>query len=222
MRGLRLLGRSRHIQVCRRGSKNYDWYFKQLKVDEQKKQEQSHNQKVPKLPCPTEGVRRPKVYMDFAKGGEKIGRVTFELAQDLLPKTATNFLNLCTEAGESKLTYKGTVIHRIAQGEYLLGGDVLMEEGCGTFSSFGTKFFEDESFLIKHRTGVISMANSGTNTNGSQFFVTLKDCSHLNGRNVAFGAVSEGMDILLQLGRTLCFSGKPVIPIVVSDCGIVN
>lgn len=215
-----MVGRNPHNYLCRRGSKGYDWFYKQLDRDAQRAAEEKQLLKTPLLPPATSGTSRPKVWIDIQKGEEALGRVTFELASDLLPKTCSNFLRLCEGSGFHKdLGYKGTLFHKVAHREYVQGGDVLMEEGMGSHSAFEEATFEDEGFLISHRAGILSMANAGVDMNGSQFFVTLKDCRHLNGRHVAFGAVVEGLDILTEIGKSLCVDGKPVVPTFIQDCG---
>ena len=220
MRALGVVGRNPQNYLCRRGSKGYDWFYKQLDRDAKAAAEGKLLSKMPLLPAAASGVRRPKVWMDISKGDEALGRVTFELAADILPKTCENFLRLCNgTAFHEGMSYKNTLVHKVAHMEYLQGGDVLMEEGMGSHSAFEKSMFEDEAFVVSHRAGVLSMASSGVNRNGSQFFVTLKDCRHLNGRHVAFGAVVDGLDILTEIGKSLCVNGKPVVPTVIHDCG---
>lgn len=218
-RSVGIVSRNPHLNLCRRGSKNYDWYFNQLKRDTESSARKEHLKTVPLLPkLLDESKKRPRVYLDFTKEGLPLGRVTFELAHDLLPITSTNFVNLCSS--KQGLTYQNSLIHRIGHNEYVQGGDVLLEQGEGTYSSYDTQMFDDEAFVVAHRAGVLSMASSGVDKNGSQFFVALKDLDHLNGRNVAFGCVVDGMDVLNEISKSLCINGKPVSDVVVSSCGV--
>ena len=160
MRRLGLISSSPHLNLCRRGSKNYDWYYKQLQRDRDTASEMMALKDIPLLPpIASDSKKRPRVFFEFTQDEINLGKVTFELANDILPKTCTNFLNLCSTT--EGLTYMGTIVHKIANTEYIQGGDVLMEEGLGTHSSYDSKVFKDEGFVISHRAGVLSMANSG-------------------------------------------------------------
>lgn len=166
-----------------------------------------------------------KVFFDITANGESKGRVVFQLYDDIVPKTADNFRALCTgEKGVGKqgkpLSYKGSAFHRVIKDFMCQGGDFTNGNGTGGESIYGEKF-EDENFTKIHdRPFLLSMANAGPNTNGSQFFITTVPTPHLNGKHVVFGEVIEGKSVVRQLER--CEKGeqdKPVEDWVIADCG---
>ncbi|KAK5454068.1 Peptidyl-prolyl cis-trans isomerase D [Exophiala xenobiotica] len=171
---------------------------------------------------------RPRVYFDITIGGRKEGRVVFELYSDVVPKTADNFRALCTgEKGMGKsgkpLSYKGSIFHRVIKSFMIQGGDFTAFNGTGGESIYGEKF-PDENFELKHeKPFLLSMANSGPGTNGSQFFVTTVPTPHLDGKHVVFGEVINGKNIIRKIENLPTQSDKPSGgDVVVADCGQLN
>ena len=151
-------------------------------------------------------------------------RIEFELFSSLVPKTCENFRCLCTgekgTGGSGKpLHYKGSAFHRVIPNFMLQGGDFTAGNGTGGESIYGEKF-ADENFKIKH-TGpfMLSMANAGPNTNGSQFFITTTETPHLDGKHVVFGKVISGEDLVREIEMTPTTSDKPNADVVIEDCG---
>lgn len=169
---------------------------------------------------------RPKCFMDISIGGDLEGRIIVELFNDVVPKTAENFRALCTgEMGISSssglpLHYKGVRFHRILKGALIQGGDISGQGECGGESIYGSKF-DDENFELRHeRKGMLSMVNSGPNTNGSQFFITTTQAHHLDGKCVVFGRVIKGLGVIRSIERVDTEpDGQPTLDIVIEDCG---
>ncbi len=165
-----------------------------------------------------------KVYFDITIDGEEAGRIVFGLFGNTTPKTAENFAQLTTgEAGIGNsgkpLHFKGSSFHRIIPGFMAQGGDFTAGNGTGGESIYGTKF-ADENFTLKHsKPYLLSMANAGPNTNGSQFFITFVVTSWLDGRHTVFGEVLEGFDVINKLEKIGSGSGTTSKKAVIADCG---
>ncbi|KAJ8082121.1 peptidyl-prolyl cis-trans isomerase cpr6 [Marasmius tenuissimus] len=171
---------------------------------------------------------RPITFFDISIGGRSAGRVIFSLYSDLVPKTAENFRALCTgEKGTGQsgkpLHYKGSGFHRVIKSFMCQGGDFTAGNGTGGESIYGEKF-EDEAFPVDHtKPFLLSMANAGPNTNGSQFFITTTPTSHLDKKHVVFGEVIKGKSIVRQIENYPTSNGdKPTEPIVIEDCGVLS
>ena len=165
-----------------------------------------------------------KVFFDIEIDGEKAGRIVFGLFGETVPKTAENFRALCTgekgvgNAGKA-LHFKNSVFHRIIPGFMAQGGDFTSGDGRGGESIYGSRF-NDENFKLKHtKPHLLSMANAGPNTNGSQFFITFKETPWLDGRHVVFGEVIEGQDIVNELEKIGTGSGSTKKKAVIVDSG---
>ncbi|GMH42481.1 hypothetical protein BSKO_10400 [Bryopsis sp. KO-2023] len=169
----------------------------------------------------------PVVFFDMTAGGQPLGRITMELFANEVPKTAENFRALCTgEKGMGKsgkpLHYKGSAFHRVIKDFMCQGGDFTAGNGTGGESIYGAKF-ADENFRLTHtEPGILSMANAGPNTNGSQFFITTVTTAWLDGKHVVFGKVVDGMDVVKKVEGYGSSSGPTTKPIVVADCGQIS
>ncbi|CAL5194578.1 unnamed protein product [Lathyrus oleraceus] len=171
--------------------------------------------------------KNPKVFFDILIGKAKAGRVVMELFADATPKTAENFRALCTgEKGIGQLGkplhFKGSGFHRIIPDFMCQGGDFTRGNGTGGESIYGSKF-ADENFSLKHTgPGILSMANSGPNTNGSQFFICTAKTQWLDGKHVVFGKVVDGYSVVQEMEKVGSQNGRTSEPVVIEDCGQVK
>jgi len=160
--------------------------------------------------------RNPMVILEISSRYGKIGKIEIELFRNVVPKTVDNFIGLIK--GPRGQGYVGSVFHRIIPGFMIQGGDFTRGDGTGGHSIYG-KTFPDENFNITHSgPGILSMANSGPNTNGSQFFITLAETQWLDGKHVVFGKVINGMETAKRMEMLGSQSGKTKTEVKISKC----
>ena len=196
------------------------WYFKK-----DKKKEQLENPVVKEPSKPSIPKENTVCYFDMAIGGDEVGRIKMKLYDPIVPKTCKNFMLLCDgyKAEDEEFPrkrYAGTVFHRVIKNFMLQGGDYTRGDGTGGASIYGEKF-DDENFEVKHtKPGLLSMANAGPGTNGSQFFITCKETPHLDNKHVVFGEVIEGMNIVKMIENLETNAqDRPVYETMIIDCG---
>lgn len=209
---------SRNLSGAR--AKGYNWY----KIQKRKQAREAAQPDPDSLPpshwLPENPTDQPRTraYFEFSQLGKTLGTVEIELLSDLLPTTTENFVTLCKEK------YSGTRVHAIVPDVGICAGDHVAHDGTGGCSALGEGedkiFFEDEAFLMRHGRGTVTMLNQGVDTNNSQFCITTRTSPQLDGRNVAFGAVVEGMDIIEKMHDLYTFKMVPSDDIVISDCGV--
>lgn len=177
--------------------------------------------------CVSNSKERDYVFMSVSVEGEPLGQLVFEVFKTLCPRTCGNCKALCTgEEGQRYpgvlMSYRNTVIHRIVGSGWIQGGDIHGGSGAGGSSIYG-ETFEDECFAVKHdSSGILGMVNQGSNTNNSQFYVTLKASPWMNEQYVAFGRVIEGSKVLKKLEELESYNERPQKEVVIQQCGVVQ
>jgi peptidyl-prolyl cis-trans isomerase B (cyclophilin B) len=163
-----------------------------------------------------------KVIFDLAQGGRSIGQVTIALFGKTVPQTVRNFATFADAQGFHGKTYQGSRFHRVIKNFMIQGGDIVRGDGTGSLSIYGEQF-PDENFQLLHKEpGLLSMANSGRDTNGSQFFLTTVATPWLDGKHVVFGKVIGGMDIIRAVENTQTDQGdKPLQDIVIARSQVI-
>ena len=156
------------------------------------------------------------IFFDIKINDKNMGMIIFKLYDDIVPKTTNNFRQLSIHK-----KYKNTNFHRVIKDFMIQGGDFTKGDGTGGLSIYGDNF-DDENFTIKHtKPGLLSMANAGPNTNGSQFFITTQPTPHLDNKHVVFGEVISGMDIIHNIENIQTNDDKPIYSCTISDCGSI-
>ena len=166
--------------------------------------------------------KNPRVFMKIAKNDEPIGKLIFELYANHTPKTAENFRSLCNGDNNHKWSYRGSPFHRIIQGFMAQGGDFENGDGTGGTSIYGDRFPDENLDLRHHKRGMLSMANSGEHTNGSQFFVTFDRTDWLDGYHVVFGELVNGDKVLDKIEKSGTRDGDVEDKITIIESGDIE
>ena len=162
-------------------------------------------------------MKKSVVFLDITVNNNYIGRIEIQLHNDITPLTAENFRSLCV--GDKGYTYKGCNFHRVIPNFMLQSGDITNFNGTGGMSIYG-RSFNDENFVLKHTgPGILSMANSGPNTNSSQFFITTVATPWLDGGHVVFGRVINGLNVVKTIETYGSQSGQTNGNITIVNCG---
>jgi len=183
----------------------------QQQQPQQQQQQQQHSQ-------------RSKVQFRVSADNEDYGIITMELFDEVVPKTVANFVSLASGQNQQGFKYKNTIFHRIIPQFMLQGGDFERFDGTGGQSIYGPKF-DDENFLIKHASpGLLSMANSGPNTNGAQFFITTVKTPWLDGKHVVFGRVDDqaSFDVVKRIEALGSSDGTPAKRVTITDSRVIQ
>jgi len=179
--------------------------------------EKDASDKTAKIAPKNKTKQNPQVYLDIKAGKQVLGRIVITLRADVAPRTVENFRCLCTH--EHGFGYQNSIFHRIIPGFMCQGGDFTKHNGTGGKSIYGGKF-NDENFDLRHSgPGMLAMANSGPNTNGSQFYLTGDRCEWLDKKHVVFGTVLSGLDVIRKMEKFGSKEGKASEKVTISNCG---
>ena len=197
--------------------KKADEIYQKIMADQQRKKHLKIQKNIENFKSNAKNELRKKNTKCFLRI-KGMGDIHIELYDSIVPKTAENFRELCRQK-----RYVGTPFHRVIKGFMIQGGDYENGNGTGGKSIWGGNF-ADENFELKHwEAGLLSMANAGPGTNGSQFFILTQPKGHLDGKHVVFGKVIQGMDVVYRIERTpVNFEDKPIHDVVIEDCGILG
>lgn len=211
--------------VLSRGAKGYNWYSKFVEKGADGFRRNVHptpfNWSSSGASASRQVPVRPLAFLELALDTEPLGRLEFELAEDVVPNTVANFMALCEGRGVKFPGYKSTRVHQIQKGQFLMAGDVCGTGGRSSHSAGPSRHFADENFVIPHSDrGLLSMASVGIDTNGSQFYVSMAPTPQMNGRCVVFGRLVRGEAVLKALDAIFCFRGVPARSVTILDCGV--
>ena len=175
---------------------------------------------------PSEAVVTQAVAITVSLDGETMtDKLVLGLFGNNTPKTVENFRDICAvpdlEEGGVTLSYDGSPFHRIIPNFMIQGGDFTNRNGTGGRSKWGAKF-NDENFDVGHAKWVISMANAGPNTNGSQFFITTSETPWLDGRHTVFGRLLMGKTLALKMEKQGSSSGRTKVPVIFESCELLS
>ena len=160
------------------------------------------------------------VYMEISIDKNIIGKIIIKLYEDKVPYTCKNFKTMCIN--KNNLSYKNCPFHRIIKNFMIQGGDFTNGDGTGGISIYGERF-KDENFIYKHdKPYLLSMANAGHDTNGSQFFITTVETPHLDNKHGVFGEVVKGFEIIDYMNNVkIDNNDRPIQNIFISNCGVL-